>query len=73
MKSQPHKRDRDLNASLPYHLRDDVPPLGYCSWCHRKTWSEAEGEVCEVPQPDGIRCPGVIVKWPASLPDRRIP
>lgn len=60
----PADRSREVNASLPYHLRDDVPPLGYCSWCHRKTWSELDDIPCGMTQPDGRKCPGVFVAWP---------
>lgn len=56
-------------AELPYHLREDSPPLGECMVCHRKSWSEDEvGTRCGMPQPDGHRCNGHIQRV-AYLPD----
>ena len=44
------------------HLYDDAPYL-VCSVCGRKTWDlESESDVCQMPDPQGIRCQGTFCK-----------
>jgi hypothetical protein len=50
----------EFENSLPDHLRDDAPYV-VCSACGRKSWTPgAEGERCDMPQPNGERCQGVF-------------
>lgn len=47
---------------LPYHLRDDAPPLARCRRCGRQTWdAAAAGTEDRMPQPDGDPCGGLFV------------
>jgi hypothetical protein len=51
-----------VGDGIPYHLRPDVPPLGRCNRCQRKTWSAKEiGREDRMAQPDGNPCGGRIV------------
>lgn len=39
---------------IPYHLRDEAPPLAECNRCHRKTWApDMDGTEDRMTQPDG--------------------
>jgi hypothetical protein len=41
----------------------DPTPVGVCTACRRKTWSEAQiGLRCSMRQPDSSHCRGVIVR-----------
>jgi hypothetical protein len=61
MPAQPAKEFRaiDEEAELPYHLREDSPPLLVCSHCGRKSWGEdTAGGRCGMRQPNGYLCAG---------------
>lgn len=49
-------------ATLPERVLDvSSPPIGVCSSCGRKTWAIDElGDWCDMPQPTGGRCVGVM-------------
>lgn len=50
-----------LRANLPRHLDPNAGPVARCDRCHRSTWDEAAvGNVCGMPQPDGVRCTGAL-------------
>lgn len=47
---------------LPYHLREDAPPLAQCDRCGRVTWEANEIDTTDhMPQPDGSACGGHFV------------
>lgn len=46
-----------LDLELPPHLREDAPCMT-CSECGRLSWASIPGEVCDMPQPNGVRCGG---------------
>lgn len=44
---------------LPKYLRPETPPAAICFECGRKSWDRANvGQRCNMPQPNGSRCPG---------------
>lgn len=45
---------------IPYHLRDNAPPLGRCDVCGRRTWAPDVGEACGMPSPTGEVCRGTF-------------
>lgn len=48
------------------HLADDAP-WWQCKLCGRKSWSERErGNPCDMLQPDGSRCCGILSNIPTS-------
>lgn len=52
---------RELTGDeIPYHLRDNVPPLGRCDACGRTTWAPEVGEACKMPSPTGKVCRGTF-------------
>jgi hypothetical protein len=38
-----------------------VAPESVCCRCGRKSWSNKPGDACNLPQPDGPKCPGVFM------------
>lgn len=51
-----------MPEKLPYHLRENAAPLAQCTDCQRKSWSDDDvGEDCNMPQPSGSACRGVMV------------
>lgn len=49
------KSGSDLSA----HLRDDATYI-QCSLCGRKSWGERVNSSCDLTQPDGKLCNGVL-------------
>jgi hypothetical protein len=50
------------SPTIPYHLRDDAPPLAECNRCHRETWDPDDISTEDrMPQPDGNPCGGWFV------------
>lgn len=44
-------------------LNPETPPVGFCPSCHRKTWAlEDLGAFCDLSQPSGGRCAGVMTR-----------
>jgi hypothetical protein len=53
-------RTSGVMEALPAHLRDDAPNLK-CDSCGRKSWDVAErGHFCNMPQPGGRVCSGIL-------------
>lgn len=54
--------DEMVGDDIPYHLRDNAPPLAQCNRCLRKSWSESEINIEDrMTQPDGNPCGGRMV------------
>lgn len=66
----PEEIDLSDIERVPYHLREDAPPLAVCSGCGRKTWSVDEiGRRCGMSQPPPLpNCEGAFV---GQVLDRR--
>lgn len=43
----------------PIYLRDNASYL-QCSKCRRKSWSGEINSACNMPQPDGNKCDGLL-------------
>jgi hypothetical protein len=57
-------------SDWPAHLRDDAPYL-VCSKCGRYSWGSEPGQLCDMPQPDGSKCPGRFVEPEALLSEAK--
>lgn len=56
---------RELTGDeIPYHLRDNAPPLGRCDSCGRRTWAPEVGKACKMPSPTGKVCRGTFRSIP---------
>ena len=45
--------------TLPPYLRKDASYIQCCK-CGRKSWAEEVNSVCNMPQPDGKVCDGIL-------------
>lgn len=61
---KPAEVDQDLQKEMKTCLEyAQAAPAGHCPLCGRKTWAEEEvGFPCNVTQPCGRRCYGIIVR-----------
>lgn len=71
MPDEPELIDLDDIERVPYHLRENVPPLAVCDGCGRKSWNADEiGRACGMQQPPPLPvCAGKFTSRVKPDPD----